>query len=500
MSRTVPGDPECVTSLARCLALALTLADVDAASAGGNGGSHWHPVATRTAAIGTSTGARGLAPAAVVVPRGSVLPVANCADDGGSGTLRSVVAGAVHGDTVDLRGLTCSTISLANGAIVVAVDSLHLLGPGRDALTLDADQSYRRVINHTGHGTLTITGLHLANGRAGIGTTSYNASRGGCVYSAGSVFLDHAAVVGCKAGDEAGGVAQGGGLHVAGELQLHHSLVSGNSTNSGIGGSGGFGGGVFVAGALQADYSTISDNATFTLGSIGYGGGVFVLGDTSLFATTISHNFAGHVGGISIAGYAAQATITNSTVSGNSASNIIGGVYSNTPLRVANSTIAFNSAAQQSPTIVTAGGLQVYATAADLQSTIIAGNAAAGFAFDFGIQNGTVSGAHNLIRTASGLLPADTIFEDPQLSTLQDNGGETMTHALTASSPAVDQGNNPRPLSHDQRGAGHARSFGTATDIGAFEVQDVDDDLVFRDGFDDGMPGACCQARRVAPD
>ena len=83
---------------------------------------------------------------------------------------------------------------------------------------------------------------------------------------------------------------------------------------------------------------------------------------------------------------------------------------------------------------------------------------------------------------------------------LQDNGGETATHALAATSPAFDHGNNLRPPAHDQRGAGHARTFGIGPDIGAFEVPDVDDDFIFRDGFESGMPGACCQRRAAAPD
>ncbi len=33
---------------------------------------------------------------------GATLPVTSCADDGGAGTLRSVIAGAAEGDTIDM--------------------------------------------------------------------------------------------------------------------------------------------------------------------------------------------------------------------------------------------------------------------------------------------------------------------------------------------------------------------------------------------------------------
>ena len=42
---------------------------------------------------------------------GNVIPVTSCADDGSPGTLRAAVLAAATGDTVDLAGLACSTIT-----------------------------------------------------------------------------------------------------------------------------------------------------------------------------------------------------------------------------------------------------------------------------------------------------------------------------------------------------------------------------------------------------
>jgi hypothetical protein len=47
---------------------------------------------------------------------------------------------------------------------------------------------------------------------------------------------------------------------------------------------------------------------------------------------------------------------------------------------------------------------------------------------------------------------------------------------------AIDAGNNIANLASDERGDGFVRSFGAATDIGAFEAQPVD--VIFRNGFD----------------
>jgi hypothetical protein len=319
----------------------------------------------------------------------------------------------------------------------------------------------------------------LTGGWAGIGSAAY----GGCLYSSGSLDLDHVDVVFCKAVSGPGARAVGGGIFAAGNLQLRHSNVSGNSTNPG---TDGFGGGAFAAGDLDVAYSTISDNYSINLyGGGGYGGGLFAGGNVNIVSSTVSGNHAVNVGGISIAGYSTGAVIVNSTISGNIASNYMGGVYSNSQLWIYNSTIAFNSAAQQSSSVVTAAGVQVFGASAELQSSIIAGNRVASTSFDFGQQDGSVTGANNLVRTSSGLMPADTITVDPQLLPLQDNGGETATHALPDSSPAIDHGNIANPGPNDQRGPGYARVVGASADIGAFEVQPPDSgDLIFRNGFD----------------
>ena len=121
------------------------------------------------------------------------------------------------------------------------------------------------------------------------------------------------------------------------------------------------------------------------------------------------------------------------------------------------------------------------------QSSIVAKNTASGgVASDISDQPSTltVSGSNNLIGVAGTdvVLPGGTLHGDPLLLALADNGGPTMTHALGATSPAIDHGNNIAGLNFDQRGVGFPRVAGAAVDIGAVELQPAD--RLFVSGFE----------------
>jgi Big-like domain-containing protein len=105
-------------------------------------------------------------------------------------------------------------------------------------------------------------------------------------------------------------------------------------------------------------------------------------------------------------------------------------------------------------------------------------------------RGGITNGGYNLdsdggcgFGTANNSLSGTTDNPlDPQLGSLANNGGPTMTHALLEGSPARDKGNNAfavdangNALQFDQRGIGFPRIAGGTVDIGAFEVQSLPD-------------------------
>ena len=144
-------------------------------------------------------------------------------------------------------------------------------------------------------------------------------------------------------------------------------------------------------------------------------------------------------------------TLTNSTVSGNSAFG--GGVYNTGTLTVTRALISGNTAPfYNDPSEVAIGG-----TAA----TIVANNHNLfGHDGDAGVV-GFSPGSTDLVPSEdlSAILNA----------TLADNGGPTRTHALIAGSPAIDASPDDADCAAtDQRGV--RRPQRAACDIGAFEA------------------------------
>lgn len=421
----------------------------------------------------------------------STRPVTNCADDGSDGSLRSVMSSAEDGDVIDMSQLTCSTITLTSGSIDFDVDNLTLQGPGQNALTIDGNNADRVFTIYTYSGTNSINDLTIAHGFSG--GSAY--ATGGCVYSYFAspdnlLVLTRVTVTSCTAGDAQAVYAGGGGVLTYGALTLVSSTISGNHVTGGAGAS-------YVAGGVGTLYnativgSTVTGNTALgaTPGSgIGFGAGLDLSGTPGtagsvVIDSTINGNTAGTTGGgvyfftPYLEPVALTATVSNSTISGNLAQQKAGLEVrlASITLNVGNSTIAFNSAADA------CGGLSIGGSA-NVQSSIIAENAGAA-AEDDVCGNGSLAGASNLIVASALAVPGDTISADPILGALANNGGATLTHALNASSPAIDTGNNVAALDFDQRGSGFARVAGTAADIGAFELQ-PSVDPIFANGFD----------------
>jgi hypothetical protein len=261
---------------------------------------------------------------------------------------------------------------------------------------------------------------------------------------------------------------------------------------NGVGTSPGFGGAVRFVGAqnhLTMTNSVIRDSSALTGGSDG--GGLFAdSGTIDLKNVTVMNNTAVFGGGLGF--LEVNGSLTNVTISGNTATTRAGGLLNfasrasaTSSLRLINSTVANNASAISAGirNTVQNDGL---ASTIMLGNTIVANNTGGGAQFsNTGAGATTVSLGHNLASDASGALiqTGDKQNTDPHLGPLTSNGGGTLTHALLSGSPALEAGDNALskeagpngifgdgddlPLTTDQRG--QPRLVGKLVDIGAFE-------------------------------
>jgi len=221
---------------------------------------------------------------------------------------------------------------------------------------------------------------------------------------------------------------------------------------------------------VTLDFDTLSGNSTTNEGGAIFhnaNGGVFTIKNSEL-----SGNMANKAGAIYSIGF--NLVIINSTISGNMATDSVGGIKLEFAFAsISNSTISGNSATfSQGGILAGTGNGQL-----DLVSTIVANNTDVTGASDLARFNGIVNASNSLIEQAlapgviNGTDTANQTGVDPLLGALANNGGPTNTQALNTGSPAIDTGSNPLGLLNDQRGAGFRREFGAAPDIGAFELQ-----------------------------
>jgi hypothetical protein len=367
-----------------------------------------------------------------VTPTNWVVDITDDEDDGnyavGDLSLREAVrlANANPGnDTITFAPALTSTLTL-NDELTLSDTSgtTTITGPGADRLTISGGGTTRVFFVNPGV-TASLSGLTVANGFGSFG----------------------------------------GGIQNRGALTVTNSTISHNT--------GDFGGGMYSSGMLTVTDSTISHNTS------GFGGGIYNVGAMTVTSSTISHNNASHGGGIFNDG---TLTVTNSTLSGNIADGTGGGVVSlddgPQSSTFTNVTITGNRADDRGGGMVTAGLLVTTV----LVNTIVAGNFLGTAADDINGPVDTANSFNNLIGGGSGGLTNGTnnnrVGIDPTTvlsSTLADNGGLTLTHALLPDSPAINGGTNTPALTTDQRG--QSRAAGGTADIGAFESLTVITDV-----------------------
>jgi hypothetical protein len=252
----------------------------------------------------------------------------------------------------------------------------------------------------------------------------------------------------------------------------------------------------------------IYNNGSLTLSNVAVigntaddGGGIGNSGSVTLIDVTLADNIAtdGWGGALYSAGYSpGPATLTNVTITGNSAATSAGGVYSQGPFSCTNCTFSGN---ETDP--VGAADLFCYGATCSLVQSTFAGSSTGAHALSSGNSSGIdISGSLMASATIPDCSKVDAIDDlggnvvragdsscgeglaqlvnglDP---VLRDNGGPTMTHALLeefSGSQAIDFAGNCG-LETDQRGS--RRDIGAGCDSGAFEQPFCGDLRIFNE-------------------
>ncbi len=238
---------------------------------------------------------------------------------------------------------------------------------------------------------------------------------------------------------------------------------------------------------LWAYNSTISNN--FVGDPDGEGGGIAapqILDagpDIQLFHSTVSGNsiapcvkancYGGVGGGVYVSGNKAYLLLVNSTVSGNTTDaaegsaggiNVFGGLDHRADIHLVNSTIANNSAEDNS-------ALQFNGISLETFNSVIQGDCPGGWSNVNTIvsHGGNVESPGNTCSFTDATDQVSVTSGQLALGPLQDNGGLTETHALLPGSVAIDAAIFVECPLTDQRGAPRPEPSGAACDAGSYE-------------------------------
>jgi hypothetical protein len=186
-------------------------------------------------------------------------------DDDGPGSLRQAIDDADPGDTIEFAAGLTGTITLTTGELDIRED-LTINGPGADRLTVSGNHDSR--VFDIFDVDVTITGLTIADGDAGVGGGIYcertgldligctirdcDGDDGGgiCVYLDSELYMENCTVSGNWAEEDGGGICSWWS-----DLELVNCTVSDNEADDGDGG------GICVDEAcLYMEFCTVTDN------------------------------------------------------------------------------------------------------------------------------------------------------------------------------------------------------------------------------------------------
>lgn len=426
-------------------------------------------------------------------------PMANtytvCANDCDFSSIQAAIDAAASADTISLAGETFTE------PFNVDNKTLTIQGAGAANTILQAASTpgtaSNRVVSIYAEAKVALTGVAIRHGVAPDPGPGF-ASIGGGIYNVGTLTLTHSIVIDNEA-DNGGGIfnSESPAYPDSNGLYVSDSTISYNDAS--------FGGGIYnFGGSATVQKTTINGNHA------SYGGGLYSKSDSdhersllTVVNCTIFDNSVSMYGGGIDNGSRSTTNVDNSTIENNYAKNSTGGIrnyagrvnitsstiYSNTSVgvysyggtvNITNTTISQNTT-----------GISNWNGYANVVNSTIVGNSSYGIynndsPFTFTLRNTIVAGhqpsggdcqnngilndlGYNLVEDGSCIDDSTSFAADPKLGSLQDNGGDTHTHALLDDSPAIDAiPIGACAVTEDQRGV--SRPQKDACDIGAFEL------------------------------
>jgi hypothetical protein len=435
-----------------------------------------------------------------------------------SGTLGS-------NDVINFQSGLTGTLTL--GSQLPSIQSnLSIQGPGANLLTISGNGAARvfdvdfSLGNIYGSGTnFSISGLTIANGSTDVGSGLYFLDVPNSNYSLltsnpfpnGTLTIQDCVVTGNSASQYGGGIVVVGNGGSATTVNISDTTFSNNQ--AGFGGAANFvnctaivtnctisgnsvsseGGGLYFQGngTLMIQDCVFTGNSASSGGGLLNGGGLFVIGNGASATTvnvsnsTISNNQAGFVGA---AGFLnCTASLTNCTVSGNTATSYYAGLQSyatgmgqTADLTLTNCTIADNhgpGASTDGLDVITQDGA-TSATASYLNTIFANSTSATDNVLASGPGASVTSLGYNISDDATGNLtgPDDQPNTNPLLAPLGyfyggpillPNSPLTPTMPLLPGSPAIGAGTSTGAPLTDQRSVSRAGSV----DIGAYQTE-----------------------------
>ncbi len=392
----------------------------------------------------------------------------------------SMIGGRIDGNSAQGSGARGGGISTANNANVLLSGGCELLD---NSTQQDAGWGGAVRIND---GNLVMSDC-LVSGNQTFGDSAHG---GGIYVFNGNATITQSQIVGNQTHGDS---AQGGGIRVRnGQLNMTDTLVQDNAThgasahgggiyhrngdvqlqsvvvseNSAVGGFARGGGGYAEESALGMMASSVVDNETTAIG-----GGFHIRNSTFLIdESTVAENQSGAIGG-GLHVLSSSGQVTNTTFSGNSTPTQTGaagsGLYvDRSQVDLVHVTVANNSGSLGRG-LFSNGSVDEPAQVNLVNSLFVANNCTS-------FNSSLITANAGTLSTEAGCDAQVVPIGQINMGPLADNGGPTLTHALSPGSVAIGAAGNCEAdwdVTTDQRGLPRPGGNTSACDAGAFEFQ-----------------------------